>query len=464
MRILLLVPDGVGVRNFVLGPFLRFAESAGEVHVLHAIPGELLPEYACRHNGRVRWHPLVPYPHRPLDFVLRSALSYAQMYWVNSFLMRRHRNQPVKGSRKTRTAVGAARWIGRAVAGPHGIPLLERAHRAAASRRPEVERYRELLEAVKPSVLFCSHQRPVEILPPVLAARSVGIPTATFIFSWDNITSKGRIAAPFDHFLVWSDQMRGELLRYYPDVSPYRVHIVGTPQFDPYGDAAGLWPRDEFFCRIGADPARPLICFSGGDSGAAPEDPEHLRALMELARDGRIRDRPQVLLRPSPVAAGSRYDSVRRDYPELIYAPPAWTHPVSGNWTAVMPRRDDVPFLANLTHHADLNVNFASTMTLDFAIHDKPIVNMAFDVRTPPRFGMPMWQFVEQLDHYRPVIALEAARLARSVDELANHVNDYLGDPALDREGRRRFVELEVGVPIGHSSQRVLKILQEIAQ
>ena len=54
-----------------------------------------------------------------------------------------------------------------------------------------------------------------------------------------------------------------------------------------------------------------------------------------------------------------------------------------------MPTPEDVQFLANLTHHADLNINLGSTMTLDFGLHDKPVVNVAFDVADPPIFGHP---------------------------------------------------------------------------
>src|SRR6266478_6096928 len=100
-----------------------------------------------------------------------------------------------------------------------GIRILDRAHRWAARRGAAVGHYRQLLRRLKPSVLFCTHQRPPQIVAPVMAARSLGIPTATFIFSWDNLSSKARIAAPFDHFLVWSELMKDELLRYYPDVS-----------------------------------------------------------------------------------------------------------------------------------------------------------------------------------------------------------------------------------------------------
>jgi hypothetical protein len=43
-------------------------------------------------------------------------------------------------------------------------------------------------------------------------------------------------------------------------------------------------------------------------------------------------------------------------------------------------------------------------MTLDFAIHDRPVVNVAFDVSDPPLRGIPVWDYYYQLEHYRPVI------------------------------------------------------------
>ena len=151
------------------------------------------------------------------------------------------------------------------------------------------------------------------------------------------------------------------------------------------------------------------------------------------------------MVRPAPVDDGRRYDAVRRDFPEMIFAQPAWVHTAAGDWSRVIPLPEDVQFLANLTQHADLNINMASTMTLDFAIHDKPVVNIAFDVASPPPHGRPLWEFFYRFEHYRPVVELGAARFARSPDELADHVNAYLEDPSLDREGRRKLVELEVG-------------------
>jgi hypothetical protein len=105
----------------------------------------------------------------------------------------------------------------------------------------------------------------------------------------------------------------------------------------------------------------------------------------------------------------------------------------------------------------------ASTMTLDFAIHDKPVVNIAFDVASPPPHGSPLWGYFYRFEHYRPVVELGAARFARSREELWNLVSTYLADPSLDREGRRKLVELEAGPQIGGALARITKALISIA-
>lgn len=462
MRTALLIPDGVGVRNFVIGRFLRELTEAGPAHAFHIVPERLLPMFQDGLDGRVEWHPLIRYrPSRPI-LAMQYSLGYAQMYWADTVSMRRIRSRRPHGSWQKKLLAYTTRAAGRLAASPARMRALDRLHCRAAAGTPEAHHYRKTFSSLRPQVVFSSNQRPSAVLPAVLAARGLGIPTAAFIFSWDNLSSKGRIAAPFDYYLVWSEHMRQELLRFYPDVPAERVRVVGTPQFEPYGDCALLWSREEFFERIGADPARPLICYSGGDAGTCPEDQEHVRALMELVRAGRIEGRPQVIVRPVPVDDGARYREVCRDFPELIFSLPEWIHE-PGDWTRVIPTPADVRFLANLTEHCDLNINLGSTMTLDFGIHDRPVVNIAFDVADPPVFGQPVWDYYYRFEHYRPVVEFGAARFARSREELAEHVNAYLRDPSLDREGRRKLAELQVGAPVGQSCARIVAALREIA-
>lgn len=459
-------PDGVGIRNFILGSFLHRIAERGTVYAFHRIPEDRLDSYRQGLNGALQWHRCPPYQDAVLPCFLRKSLVHAHLCFCDTQAMRYARKLPVKGNLPARAMTYAARSFGYLSASPRNIRGLLTMHDRAIARLPQTAEYVKLFESLSPTVLFCSHQRALEVIPAAVAARSMGIPTATFIFSWDNITSKGRIAAPFDHFLVWSQLMKKELLEYYPEVEEENVHIVGTPQFDPHADDNLIWSREEFCKRVGADPNRPIICYSGGEPGTTPEDPAHLRTLLELVRSGRITHNPQVLLRPAPVTRADereRYGPVCRDFPELIYCQPQWQQTVSGDWASVIPKQEDLQFLSNLIYHSHLNVNLASTMTLDFAVRDKPVVNVGFDCSDPPYFGVPVTEYYYKFEHYRPVIELGAARLARSPAELAEHINDYLKNPKLDQEKRRALVELELDGSVGNAGDRVAETLQRIS-
>ena len=459
-----MIPDGVGVRNFVLGKFLRSLPTGSQAHVFHGIPDEMLPRLTSGINGQATWHRLERFRPYGITDLLQGTLAYGQMYWANTVAMRRTLGLPIRGTFKRRVMQHSKRLLGRAAASPGRMQLLEKPVLRAVARTREAEFYRSMFRKIRPTVLFCSQQLSLDAIPSVVAARQLGIPSAAFIFSWDNLTSKGRIVAPFDYYFVWSQYMKDELLRYYPQVAADNVHVVGTPQFEPYADASLLVSREEFFKSLGADPSRPLICYSGGDAGTCPEDPQHVGVLMELIRSGRIKGHPQVVVRPVPVDDGTRYAAVRKQYPELIFSMPDWMPAEKDQWSGFIPQPGDIKLLANLTHHADLNVNLGSTMILDFGIHDKPVVNVAFDVADPPIFGMPVYDFYYHYEHLRPVIQCKATRIARSRGEFAEHVGAYLMNPALDRQNRRDLIDLQILKPIDLSTRRLTEALLAISR
>ncbi len=461
MKSLLLVPDGVSLRNFVLGRTAGLLAAAGGVTVW-ADPS--LPELGDGRPdgpgpGRWAWGPLDPYPERLAEASLRRTLEYAHLRALDTPGARFLLDQPIPGSPRSRALRLVARSASRPFGTLDGVQHLVAAHDRLADRRPEVDVAARRLAEVAPDVVLCTHQRPLAVLPVILAARRLGIPTATFVFSWDNLTTKGRMAAPFDHFLVWSDHMAAELRQFYPDVSADRAHVVGTPQFDPYAEASHPATRVELAARLGIDPGRPIVCFTAGDAGTCPDDPYHLAVLLELARSGRIEGDPQVVLRTAPVDPGQRFDGVRQRYPELVEAAPDWAHLDGRLWHTAYPTREDVEALTVLTAGADVNVNMASTMSIDFALRDTPVVNLGFDRHPEDRRAERYYRFT----HYRPVVELGAVQVAQGAIELADQVSRYIRRPELDRAGRRAIVDLELGVPMGESSTAVVSALEAIA-
>lgn len=458
--VMMLVPDGVGVRNYLLDPFAAQASGLLDPVVLTGFDPEILPAEARR------WpvERFLPFREGPLGALLRYAIAYAHQYRWRTQAMLSILAKPVAGPAKKRLLHRVAKWLGRACAHGAGIGWLARWLEAEITRRPVFREYQQLLLRLNPGAVFCTHQRPATVQPIVLAARALGIPTITFIYSWDNLSSKGRIAAPFDYYFVWSGLMKSELLRYYPDVPEERVVVTGTPQFDAYADGSLEWTREEF-CRVtGADAARPLICYSGGDRGTCPNEPEQLAVLLELARRGRLVRNPQILFRPSPADEGSRFDWVREAYPELIFARPRWRFAPNSNWASNMPTQEDVSLLVNLARHADVGVNMASTMTMDFAVFDKPVVNIAYWSNDPRNLQTAPWLKYYGYEHYRPVVQLGAVRVATSADELADSVNEALREPSACAAGRRALLELQMDQPPGGAALRQAEALISIAQ
>lgn len=452
MKVVLVVPDGVGIRNFLYTRFLDLLSSKAEVVAWHVLPEHVLATQGAR---PVRFEPL-PYVREGLAArVLRQAKIYAQLHWRYeedaAEVMLRFR-RPAGGA-LSRTVGHAAHLLGRLVPTPDGAAWLDRSHAAASSGNGDLTPFESFLREERPDVVFCTHQRASRAVPALLAARRLGIPTATFIYSWDNLP-KGRMAVHADHVLVWSDAMKSELLLYYPEMEPRRVHVVGTPQFEPHLDPGLERPREEFLRGLGLDPARPVVCFSGDDEMTSPFDPAYLQDLASMPEP------PQILFRRAPTDVSGRYGEVLARFPEIAVCDPAWRSG-EGDWTQVAPLPEDLGLLANVARHCDAVVNLGSTMGMDFAIFDKPAVYVAYN---PPEANG--WDVMDlyRLPHFRCVHELQPVYWARSAEDLGVQVRRALLHPREKSEARARWLRQVAAFPLDRASERCAAALLEIAR
>ena len=107
-----------------------------------------------------------------------------------------------------------------------------------------------VLQSEKPSVVFCTSQRHVQSIAPLLAAKDLGIPTVSFIFSWDNLP-KATMVVETDYYLVWSEHMKAELLYYHPNIKENQILVTGTPQFEFYVQHDKITDRETFARQFG---------------------------------------------------------------------------------------------------------------------------------------------------------------------------------------------------------------------
>ncbi len=295
-----------------------------------------------------------------------------------------------------------------------------------------------------------------EEAPPAIVARHLEIPVGAWINSWDNLTSKPAYFTAYDHYFVWSERIRSELLRYYPEAAPATVDVTGVPHFDWYQRNCMRTSREELCAAYGFDPRRPLVLYGTATPHLAPA--EHLvvrRLASDLARAEAL-GYPQLLVRLHPGDAGGRFRGWSPGPAVALQIP---GERGQGRLGGYCPTPEDNRELVSSIHHADVVVNLASTLTLDAATCGRPVVNIAFDLSPERSFQETIEQYYAQYDHYRTVVESGAVRLARSPEELLAHVTTYLQDPGLEREERRRVVDLWCGPTDGGSGRRLAAAL-----
>ncbi|AUP78170.1 UDP-glycosyltransferase [Flavivirga eckloniae] len=237
----------------------------------------------------------------------------------------------------------------------------------------------DCLKANKPSILFCTNQRPVIAIAPITAAKDLGIPTATFIFSWDNLP-KATMVVETDYYIVWSDYMKDELLRYYPYIEEDKVYVTGTPQFESiFGEH--ITPKDAFFEQYKLDHSKKYICYSGDDVTTSPDDPQYLEDTAKALRELNTRGHNLGLIfRRCPVDFSNRYDAVLENFKEVITPiNPKWTK-LNEQWDTILPKKEDLHLLKETVLHSEMVINLGSTMVFDYVIENKPCAYINYDV------------------------------------------------------------------------------------
>lgn len=324
-------------------------------------------------------------------------------------------------------------------------------------RVPRAREYEQLLSAWEPALVitaspgFNAADRPI-----LRAARRLAIPTACLVSSWDNLTSKGVMAVHPDHLVVWNEAMRAEAMRYH-DIDATRVWVAGIPQFDAYADPTVLAPRGAFAGSIGFDPGGHLITYATSSQSVFDQSAELAGRLARTVRSGRWGIRTALLIRLHPRDTPHLYEPFEH-MPQVVVERPG-RQSSHMDWD---PDGNDVRHLANTMYHSSVVVNVASTTSVDAAVFDTPVVNIAFDLPRSRPYLLSTRRYYDYL-HYRPIVDSNGVDVVSSFEDLCRSIDRYLVDPALHREGRRRIVERVAGELDGKAGERTGSLLVSLA-
>lgn len=399
-KILLLFPDGVGIRNYLYSDVFKGMEK--ELVLLHAFDAKT--EQAVKDSTAIQNALSIPKYTESLkekflrELICLSRLKYNAKLVDNPSILTNWKSKH-KGLFKKIfyksveiASFGYSRY-GR-------ILTLEKRYQKAIRNTVFYVEVKNILMAVAPEKLFCSHQRGVSCASIFAAAHDLDIETITVIYSWDNLP-KARMALRADKYLVWSDYMQQELKMYYPEIKQQQIFVTGTPQFECYHQPENIIPKDVFYERYNLDPTKKIICYSGDDVLTCPDDPQYLDDLADELLKNNLDQEYQILLRRCPVDISGRFDKIISKYPTVIkQAPPLWNFEPNSSWSTIYPLREDVQLLVSTAYYSVIVVNLGSTMAFDFGMFQKPCVYIKYD---QPNKVNPNWSVntIYQFQHFK---------------------------------------------------------------
>jgi hypothetical protein len=296
--------------------------------------------------------------------------------------------------------------------------------------------YGELFDKYSPSILVTSGTVGSNMEKPLMrAAKNRKIPIIIKVMSWDNFTTKGKIPVMPDKLIVWNDIMKQEAMQLYkyPEDD---IFVAGSPQYDYYFNKDRFCSKDEFFKRIGADAGKKLISYAASGTALFADEREVMEKLCDSVENGEIAFPAQLLIRLHQTTDEGFYEKLRgRKSVVLLDGPGHFSGGLVDKWN---PSEADMKHYAETMMHSDVVLNTGSTVSIDAAVFDTPIVNVNYDLSEKPYHDSIRKRY--DYTHYAHVVSTGGVRIANNHPELIEHINAYLTDPSLDREGRKRIV------------------------
>jgi hypothetical protein len=244
------------------------------------------------------------------------------------------------------------------------------------------------------------------------------VPVGFLVYSWDNLTNKGRTHVAPDKTYVWNEAQRHEATVLH-GLDPETVVVTGAPHWDGFFDLQPSVGREELCRRHGFDPSRPIVLYLGSTGRISPREPDVVDRWLDMLRSaqGALRD-ANVLIRRHPDERQRWSDwTTTHERVSLSHHPP--------------PRELS---LYDELHHAAVVVGLNTTAQIEASILEKPVYTfLAGDELAPGQRGT--LHFYSLLEGRGGVV-----RYAETLDEHVRQLERGLaGD--YEADAIRRFCE-----------------------
>lgn len=454
------LPDGVGLRNFALTNFNTIGRALGyEISYWNNTPFKIkeelgYDEVVIENQQLNKWTTVYTRARKRCELNVFDKKFNETVYNTYNF------PHSYKGFKSAIKSLNVD-FLVATKSTEKGVTSIRKKIKALERSTSKYEYCKKQLQEHQPDIVFCTNPRPTQAIAPILAAQDLGIPTATFIFSWDNLPKATTLIEP-DFYFVWSDYMKKELLQYCPYVREEQVFVTGTPQFESHFDSSLVQTREAFFKNYSLDLEKKYICFSGDDIVTSPLDQYYLEDLALSIRALNSQGyNLGIIYRKCPVDFTKRYDAIVAQYKDVIVSiDPLWRL-VGTSWNEIMPTKEDFALQANICEHTEFVGNIASSMVFDFVAHDKSCLFFDYEQPQLEKGIRDIGQNYKYI-HFRSMPSKEAALFVKDKKELTAKVKAILEGKISNVPDGKKWFDIVVGKEPTKASEMIWDKMDQI--
>lgn len=298
---------------------------------------------------------------------------------------------------------------------------------------------------IKPDVVVFLYSQTELLQPWYITAKKFKAKIVSVTGSWDRLTTKGHLFPDYDQYIVNSQKMLTEMVKYH-GVNKHKIMNVGWPQMDHFFVKENL-DRKTFCQQHGLSAEAKIILFTANSERFGKSEPavlDHIRTKMNTQAYAHP---VSLLIRPHPND---------NQWEERLSSPES----NASNELLMKAEHGNIQLLGDLLKFVDVVISIQGSISLDAVAMDVPVINLSFDCNNVSESES--IKRLYEMDHYHTITTSGAVRIVNSMDELDRTINEYISDASHDTDARQSLREKEVEPFDGKSSERMVSAVMQM--
>ena len=317
-----------------------------------------------------------------------------------------------------------------------------------------IKQYKELLKNINPDLVIATAPFITNDIPLMKTVNKMKIPSAFFVLSYDNITSRPPLTVFFDNYFVWNSMNKDELINQYDRIDESQIKICGPIQFDWHQNKMKyLKSKKEWFLKSKLDVKRKTILFGTNVEKASPHDQHVVQSILNFNKN--IGLKFQIIIRLHPNDKMERWKNFSESDNSIAFSLSSY-----GNSFI----NENITSLINDICHSDVIVSNGTSIALDAIRLKKPAIFFAFDDRYPksdPKSFDKLAKDIYKREHIVPLIKFGGVKLVHSFTELKNEIVNFINNSNINSLKQHETVKYYDPYCDGNASGRFVKYIND---